>query len=218
MPELGKTLRRLILDHHLSQREYAKKCGLAMETVRRALNARGMQMNQSTYRALAAGFGLTPEQLDRQWRGTRVPQYRGDPHGGIPILSEIPATNGLDAQAAHDQGIGEGYVSRAVVGIEDPTAYLVRVTGDSMSPTLVQGDLIACSPAAVREHGFEEGGIYALRLGSELDDEATVKRVHLVDDRRIELVPDNPRHRRRTVRLAHIAGAARVLRRLSVVE
>lgn len=215
MPHFGHQFRSAIEANHISIKEFSERSGLSIGTLYRLFGMSIPRTNPRTYRTVAEALNLTVQQLDSYWMERQKPPLKGDPHGGIPILSDIPATNGVDQQAAWDQGIGEGYISRQAVNVEDPMAYCLRVVGDSMSPTLVAGDMIVLSPAAVHEKGFEDGSIYALRLSAVMNDEATVKRVRLLSRDEIELCPDNDRHPRRRVRLTEIVNAAKAVKRLS---
>src|SRR4051812_10912457 len=94
VPRFGEAIRKLMEENHLTQREFAAKAGISTGTLARVLNMKAAQVNQSTYRAIAASLGLTPTELDRRWRSQGVPQRKGDAAGGIPILSECPAGSG----------------------------------------------------------------------------------------------------------------------------
>ena len=200
----------LLDEREMTQRQLSEKMETTQATISRRLQS---QMKRGVRREFAEAFGMTINEFDDLWRSKAVPQLQGDPSGGIPILGDIPAGNGEGTQWAYDQGIGEGYVSRGAVGVEDPLAYAVRVTGDSMAPELMDGELVICSPTAVQEKGFEEGRIYAIRFGAELNNDATIKRVHLIStaSQEIELVPENPRHPRIKVKTQQIDRAARVV-------
>ena len=80
-----------------------------------------------------------------------------------------------------------------------------------MMPKYGDGEMAFCSPTALERRGFEEGKVYAIRFGAELDHECTLKRVHLLNDGEIELRPDNDRYPNRIVKLDHIAHAALVV-------
>jgi phage repressor protein C with HTH and peptisase S24 domain len=206
----ARLIRDLLSDKGITQSDLALKIGITQSQISKRLKS---GMKRGVRREFAEAFGMTINEFDDLWRSKAVPQLQGDPSGGIPILGAIPAGNGEGTQWAYDQGIGEGYVSRGAVGVEDPLAYAVRVTGDSMAPELMDGELVICSPTAVQENGFEEGRIYAIRFGADLNHDATIKRVHLIStaSQEIELVPENPRHPRIKVKTQQIDRAARVV-------
>ncbi len=215
MPKFGPSIRKLREDAGLSQEAMASRAGISMRTIQVVEQLDAPNVRGTTLRAIARVFGLTPESLEKVWRTGRVPQVRGDRHGGIPILAEVPASNGQSVEGGYDQGIGEDYISRSAVGVTDPLAYALRVKGDSMAPVLVDGDLVICSPEAVQQNGFENGSIYAIRFDSEHDDETTIKRVRTIGNNEIELRPENDRHQTRIVPLSSIVRAAKAIRKLS---
>lgn len=69
-------------------------------------------------------------------------------------------------------------------------AFTLRCCGDSMEPTVHDGDLVAIRK--VDDGQVVNGQIYAVRI----DDEATLKHVYLYSDH-IELRPENPAHESR---------------------
>ncbi|HEU4743503.1 MAG TPA: S24 family peptidase, partial [Meiothermus sp.] len=66
---------------------------------------------------------------------------------------------------------------------------LYRVEGDSMAPTLQEGDRVYVDP---RDTDLHEGKIYVFELPS---DGHIIKRVRRLDDGQLWLVSDNPRYR-----------------------
>ena len=214
MARFGERLRALLDERHLTQREFCAKSGIASDTLARALKSPTPKMNQTTYRAIASGLGMSPTELDHQWRSTRVPQQIGDPDG-IPVLSEVPAGNGdFDPTAmGADNGIGMGYIPRKFVEMftQDPLAYGLKVVGDSMEPNYCEGDIVICSPHAVHEPGMPA----AIRFGSELENECTLKRVFKTKDKMLELRGDNNDHLPRIVDPEHVVRMDRVVAKIS---
>jgi phage repressor protein C with HTH and peptisase S24 domain len=216
-----KFLKQLMDERQINIQELHERTGFSRTTLYRHLNGETFPSRKD--RKIYAQFFHFPnvEEFDQGWRANGTGQQKGDPHGGIPVLAEVPGGNGDDGRDSYDNGIGhEGYVSRSVVGVQDPKAYCVRVKGDSMAPLLMDGELIACSPQAVEEKGFEDGKIYAIRFTPERDSEATVKRVFIDprDPEMIELRPENPRHPTKRIRLDWIIRAAKVVARVQVFE
>lgn len=203
MAHFGKILRAEIEAKCSSLREFAEKAGISPNTLQKWMNDATPHGFGTTYSAIARALGMTPTELDRLWRSTRVPQQGGDARGGIPILSEVPAGNGdFDpTQLGLDNGVGMEYISRAAApGVVDPLAYALIIRGDSMAPRLSPGMVIICSPAATHV----SGKIYAVRFGSERDNECTVKRVYDIGGGMLMMHPDNPAYKPFTVNREHV--------------
>jgi len=211
MPRFGDRLRSMIKDRHLTLQEFASRAGVSMDTVARALKMSAPQVNQTTYRKLAEGLSVTPDQFDRLWRGARVPQQiieDAATRSDIPVFDQIPAGNG-DFDPTHlgdDNGLAERTIPRWLVGIDDPTAYGAIVRGDSMSPKYQDGDVVICSPQATHSSGM----VAAYRLDS---GECGVKMIVDLGDDRVELRPANDRHDVRIVTRESITRLARVVGR-----
>lgn len=200
-------LSRLLDESGMNPTDLHRETGFARNTVYRHLSGETMPSFRDR-RLYATVFKMPMEDFEAGWRNQKVPQQKGDPQGGIPILCDVPAGNG-DDMPDYDQGVGDGYINRDAVGIEDPLAFGLRIKGDSMVPYAMPGELVICSPTDVLKNGFVDGEVYAIRFTEELDCESTVKRVRIVEDgsEEIDLVPENPRYPTRRVLLEHIARA-----------
>lgn len=210
---IAEQLRGLMREHGYSARELAGKAGVEPSTINRIM-VRG-SARPSTQAAIAKVFGMTAGELER-WTPGNISKVVIEP-GSLPLLSTVPAGRGDDLADYDGVGVAEAYVSRTVFGgIEDRSAYCLRVRGDSMTPTLEPGELIACSPDAVADGGFVDEVIYVVRYGS--DDEATVKRVFMAGEDRLKLQPDNPRHDPIWVRYEDIHHAARVVGKVTLFD
>jgi SOS-response transcriptional repressor LexA len=82
----------------------------------------------------------------------------------IPILDHIPAGPLV-------QGFGErGTLGHVRLPCSDPQAFVLVVDGTSMSPEIMENDMVLCSP----KEPFVNGKVYAVVAG---EDEHTLKRV-----------------------------------------
>lgn len=117
----------------------------------------------------------------------------------VPVIGEIAAGKPIVAEER-----AEYYIEPAQIAEEGQFALQVR--GESMAPTLMEGDL-----CIIREQPqVEEGEIAAVRI----DDEATVKRVRRHNGRYV-LASDNPAYEDIEVDRAQVVGrVVRVLRRV----
>lgn len=102
---------------------------------------------------LAKAFGMSVDDLKREWRKPAIQQSIGDPvRRGIPVINKAPAGTVVDFRECSmaDSGQGSWYVSRE--GIDDPNAFAVVVTGDSMTPFLPDGGIAIFSPMDMDGH------------------------------------------------------------------
>ncbi len=159
---------RLNEDNPPSQREIARHFGLAQNAVYQLvgyLKRKGYLVDSGGHR----GLRLSGEYLDEAGQSD-----------GIPIVGRVAAGEPILAE----ENI-EGYVNIERLFNKSEGIFLLRVSGDSMvDEGIMDGDYVAVEPASEIESG---------RLGVVLlDDEATVKRVH-IQKNRIALKPANRR-------------------------
>lgn len=215
---LGKYLERLFQDRDLTIQDVQRLTRISRTTIYRHINGQTTpSLKDREIYAKSLGFkGL--EDFEMGWRSQRVPQQQAAPgETGIPILSECPAGDGDGdpTELGLDNGLGVGYISRAALPmVTDPLAYALIVKGESMAPNYPEGIMVVCSPNAKQE----SGKVYAIRFGSELDNECTLKRVFIIDKERLLLQPDNPAHQAREVQREHIVRMDRVILKLGAAE
>lgn len=86
----GQLIRKLIASKHLTLRQFAAACGLSLDTINRVLKMSRPQVTPTTYRALAAGLGLLPEELDALlMSGGSVPGVAGPGLAGRTADQEL---------------------------------------------------------------------------------------------------------------------------------
>lgn len=194
MAHFGDTIRRLREEReHLTQSELAKRVGVDQAKISKIESMPAATLRQTTYRKLAEAFGMSVEQLDREWRGTKVPQTQGAP-GLIPVINRAPAGRVRDYhECGVDSGQGHFYIDRG--GVKDPNAFAVIITGDSMEPKLTDGDYAVFSP--LRADGtlvnnprmkIEDGHICYVRFSEDSTHSGcTVAMLTTLKDGRVEL-------------------------------
>jgi repressor LexA len=164
---------RLSENNPPSQREIARHFGLAQNAVYQLvgyLKKKGYLVDAGGHR----GLRLSGEYLDE----TRQTD-------GIPIVGRVAAGEPILAE----ENI-EGYVNVERLFNQSEGIFLLRVSGDSMiDEGIMDGDYVAVEPTSEIESG--QLGVVLL------DDEATVKRVH-IQKNRIALKPANKRAGYRT--------------------
>lgn len=157
---------RLLNNNPPSQREIAEHFGLAQNSIYQIvsyLRKKGYLSNTAGHR----GLRLSKEYLKSIQNADSVPVV-GKVAAGEPILAE--------------ENIKEYVNIRRLLGLSDDV-FLLRVSGDSMiDEGILDGDLVTVKP----DTSIENGKIAVVLL----DDEATLKRVHVQKDR-IALKPAN---------------------------
>jgi phage repressor protein C with HTH and peptisase S24 domain len=126
--------------------------------------------------ARPVGEGEAGEALPSAMR--YVPLVGVNAHGGD---GEVPFDVRVERQVAYDTR------QLRSSGIDASRAVLIRVTGDSMKPTLAPGDGLLVERYAGEP--LRDGTIYVLR---QRDHGVVVKRLYWTDDKTLELRSDNP--------------------------
>jgi transcriptional regulator with XRE-family HTH domain len=213
MAHFGETIRRLReVRFHWSQAELAERIGSDRQHVSRIEAKSLATIRQETYRKLAQAFDMSVEQLDREWRGTKIPQTQGAP-GLVPVINRAPAGIVVNYdESGVDSGQGRFYIERA--GVSDPNAFAVVVIGDSMEGELTEGDYAIFSPMhmdgtlinmpAVK---IEEGHTVFVRFSQDSRHEGcTLAMLYRLSDGRIELRKRNKKYKPIVVAPEEIAG------------
>lgn len=209
MRHFGSLIRAMRAERGWSQDDLARRSGLHANTIRKVERTcpTPEDVQESTKVCLAHGFGLSVETLVGQYQRPVVPQQRGEPGGGIPIINRVPAGPAVDYEHMElDQGIAWDYVARIGSGIHDSTAFAFVVVGDSMLPEFQDGDTVVCSP----ESPIADGDPVFVRFGSERDSMCTFKRLYDRGDA-VELVPDNRRYQPMIVLKEQIVRMSKVV-------
>jgi phage repressor protein C with HTH and peptisase S24 domain len=93
----------------------------------------------------AAAFGLTLEEFEATWRASRVDQVRPEGWAKIPVINAAPAGLVEDYEEWGTDS-GQGYASIDRGDVEDELAFAAIIVGDSMTPTLHEGDTVIFAP------------------------------------------------------------------------
>lgn len=215
MSHFGKTIKRLREAKGLSQPELGALIGVDKQSISNWEGKRSPSLRGWNYAKLAQSLGLTTIELDREWRVGSREQSIGDPvDRRIPVINRAPAGTVTDYQECSmaDSGQGAWYVDRR--GIEDPHAFAVIVTGDSMSPQLTNGTIAYFSPMDPDGHilfGREkvnEGHVVFVRFGVEAPQEGcTIARLFRKGSK-IQLVKDNKKYKALLCDPTHIMAMA----------
>ncbi len=219
MSHFGTKITELREAKGLTQVELADLAGVRPGTIVRVEQMKSMNMQPGTYRRLAAALGMTPEELDREWRSQRREKSRGGP--GIPVINRAPAGQIVDYdEMGPDSGTGRAYIDRG--NIADPDAFAVVVTGDSMSPAYAEGDYLIFVP--MQQDGtlanspkikiLDGHTVFVRFLPDSRQEGCTIGLLYRLTDGRIEIRKVNQRYAPILIRPEHIVVfALRELRR-----
>ncbi len=187
---IGDRIREARENRSLEQAPLATKVGVATRTVQRW--EKGEQVPDGTaIMSIAKAMGVLPNWL-LTGDGEMYPML-SRPHNvyplpgslrrrnrlvDLPLISAVPA--GKVATIFHPDYVDD-YVT--VDDIKDPSAFALKVKGQSMSPRIEDGDVVIVSP----QHEARSGDICVVRV----DGEDTLKKVKF-EGNYVHLIPLNP--------------------------
>jgi len=164
----------------------------------------------------AAAFGMTLDEFDDRWRASKINQTQGG--RGIPVINRAPAGRILDYEEyGVDSGQGYEYIDYGGLP-EDEHLFAVIVVGESMVPTLQDGDRVIFKPSDRYRSGqaWEDGRVCFVRLDEESDEPGcTIARVRRAGASNLVLVKDNPTHATRVVHRDRVSQLAIAVERRS---
>ncbi len=168
-----------------------------------ALNQRYRQIIRNIVKRKTAadelGEILAQDELDIE------PEQRQlEPGRLVPVINKVAAGYPVDFDDfGYPAGFADDYVR--CPDLHDPSAFAVRVVGDSMEPKFCQGDIVIFSPA-VQVHNGDDCFVRFT-----MPHESTFKRVFFEGDDRVRLQPRNEKHPPMTVDGKRINGLYRAV-------
>lgn len=168
---IGEKIRERRKALRLSQTELAQRCGFVSKTSISKIESGERPVPRDHIPALSAALGIP---LAEFFHGT-VPGPHPGPAAMVPIFASVHAG---DPTTALEDVIGYELVDGSA-----PDVYALRVKGDSMSPQIMEGDLLI-----VRKQSAADSGDIVIAL---LGDEACVKKMTVTDEG-VLLLPINP--------------------------
>lgn len=182
MTTFGERLRTARKQARLNQEQLAAKAGLSQTTISDI--ERGRNEGSRDVVALARALGVGAEWLLTGRLGSNVlpgPEIRGR----VPLISSVQA--GQWAEIVDNFQPGDAEEWRETTARIGPHGFALRIEGDSMEPTILNGAVVIVDPARTPVNG----SIVVVRQNG--DSVATIKR--LVQDGPLTyLKPDNPRY------------------------
>lgn len=191
-------LRRAI--GNLSQREYARRVGVSETTIRSYLSGETYP-GLDKIASLAMVGGVEPI-----WLASGVSPFAEEgaakslmlPAGKYHLIprQDVKAAAGdavlLPAKEIVDYALFETEFLRRELGVDPKNLVLIQAKGDSMEPTIRDGDLLLVDWSQAYE---ADNAIYVLNV----DGRIMVKRLQFQLDGTIEVLSDNPKYTPQTV-------------------
>ena len=173
---ISETIKQIRKTHYLNQTEFANRIGVTQGAVSQWENGL-TRPNLDQLRAISAAFNMSVDDIVAQLNDE--PQRELDAinirRGAVPILGTIAC-----GQRITPDTTPEGHADLPE-GIR--ADFALRCKGDSMEPTLKDGDIILIR----RQPEVENGQIAAVNVNGE----TTLKRVYVRGDG-VHLIADNP--------------------------
>jgi transcriptional regulator with XRE-family HTH domain len=144
MSSIGHAVRLLREERGWTQEELAARLGVHSTGLGRR-EAGAIKIPRNEQRKLAEIFGLTLEEFEATWRASKVEQVRPEGWGKIPVINAAPAGLVEDYEEWGTDS-GQGYASIDRGDVEDELAFAAIIVGDSMNPTLHEGDTVVFAP------------------------------------------------------------------------
>ena len=205
--EIIDRIKYLMRELGMKQVQFAQRLGVDTSNLSKYLNAH-MPLSESFLNRIVVNLGVSKEWL---LEGTDLPFGKTQvPVGGDPLTAVSAAGGGtpvydVDATAGAASGRNELFASDNIVGWVNlpnvsPNCRIVRVSGDSMAPVILDGDFIAVREVS-NPNQIYWGQIYVVQL----DDFRLVKylRRH-TDPNMVVLRSANPEYDDMDVRRADI--------------
>ena len=205
---LGDRIKERRLELEMTQGDVAKEIGVATSTIQRYETDSIGKIKLPVVEAIARVLRVSPDWLIGKSDEKEVQSISFFDFTSIPNLMPLPKTREVPRLGII--ACGEPILARENIEDYDRAPegvncdFTPKCKGDSMAPTIQDGDLVAIRI----QPEVENGEIAAVRI----ENEATLKRVYLHNDY-IELRPDNMSHpsiirRKNEMNDVHIEGKA----------
>lgn len=193
---IGRLVQRLRKERGWTLRDLAEKIGMSHANIS-AKEVGRIGIKPDERKMFAEAFGLTLDQFDSMWRPDQEQALRTS--AGIPVINAAPAGRVVDYDHVHydEFNTAHEYLPRA--GIEDKLAYAVVIVGDSMEPTLVEGDRVVFAPVMFQDktrYTVRDGDVVMVRCGPEAKTiGVTVGRYFSKGEKTFEIRKDNKKYK-----------------------
>lgn len=201
--DIWRAIDRLAAAHGLSPSALARKAGLDATTFNRSKRVTvdgklRWPSTESLAKVMEATNTTLPEMM-AYLQDREMPHYRFS----VPVIGLAQAG---ESGFFDDAGFptGGGWDEVPLLDINDPNAYALEISGDSMEPVYRDGDVVIVSPAATCRRG--DRVVVRTHQG-----EVMAKQLQRRTATRIELKSLNPLHKDRILLLNEVAFISRIV-------
>jgi phage repressor protein C with HTH and peptisase S24 domain len=192
---IGKRIEQIRLDNGLSQKEFSERIFKDKSSISK-LESDKIELSPSMLRAICRTFNIREEWL-KTGKGEKFPDKKEYPDAnGLSdefifirqMRGKISAGGGLEPDDTVDLRIAfrKDWITHK--GTPENMS-LIRVAGDSMIPTLLNGDLILVDHG--KNYIASQGGIYAISVNHEI----MIKRIQpIFPDGKLCVISDNKQY------------------------
>lgn len=176
---IGKKLKKLRNNHHLTQKEVAKELGITQQLLGMYENNKRMP-TLDKLKKITEFYGITYNELMDDSEG-EVPSNAIQLNSWIkiPVLGKIACGQPILAEENIEC---YQYIPANMLSIHDKDIFGLYCHGNSMYPNIQDGDLVI-----IKKQSFVEDGEVAVVM---INEEATLKRIKHIGNQ-ILLMPDN---------------------------
>ena len=200
---LGDLIKKYRTENGYSMDDFSSKSGLSkayismLERNRNSVNGKPVTPSLETIKAVSSAINIDFNDVIAMLDGDQEVSLIPPGFDPLPDMVEIPLVGHIACgePITAEENL-EGYVSAPAMW---HATFALLCRGDSMEPTICDGDLAAIK----KDVQIENGQIVAVRIG----DEATLKRVYIHKDY-IELRPENPAYTSIILRKEEISEVA----------
>ena len=180
--------------------------GIAIGTLNNAQSGTNLPGTETLIKLAAATGRSIDWMLTGQERSASLPpdDFVAVPRYAAALSAGGGAVVGGDIEVVEMVMFRRAWMKR--IGVNPLQAHVIPVVGDSMQPTLYDGDIVLVDTAEQRP---VSNAIFAIAV----DDRALVKRIQLRHDGSVILVGDNP-HERDEIIPSHEVAALRIIGRV----
>jgi len=205
--DIWRALDTLAAENGLSPSGLARRAGLDPTTFnpsKRCMpDGRARWPSTESLAKVLEATGASLEAFSHLVSGARTLASSRQPQRRIPLIGFVQA----GGDGFFDDGgypVGHGWDEVSLPDVNDPHAYALEISGDSMEPVFRDGDMVVVSPAAP----IRRGDRVVVRTQS---GEVMAKQLARRSARRIELRSLNPSHPDRSFDLSDVAWVHRII-------
>ncbi len=214
LPALKALIRDRRVDLDISQQQMAEKLGIVQSHYSR-LETGATNPSYVMRQKIAEALNIPFDEFEGQWKASKIGRTQGVP-GKIPVLNIGPAGQIIDCDEwGVDSGQGYEYIDNESISSEDLSMlFALVVTGDSMQPTLLDGDYVVfrSMKTPLHQKDLQAGDVVSVRFSPESGHEGNwVCRFFTNDNESSRLVKDNKLHPERIVPYEHIQQIAKAV-------